>query len=111
MKEGVNGGDGWRDSRPGPAGWRPDPVAPHRAAETNKSKLAAPDSSAPTREPEMPERKHARGPRLFWRDRSRWRSEERRVGEEGRARGWGEGDRRGERGRTMERLAGPIRGK
>src|SRR5205814_4697061 len=36
--------------------------------------LAAPDSSAPTREPEMPERKHARGPRLFWRDRSRWRA-------------------------------------
>src|SRR2546423_15481425 len=56
------------------AAWRPDPVAPHRAAETNKSKLAAPDSSAPTREPEMPERKHARGPRLFWRDRSRWRA-------------------------------------
>src|SRR5476649_1354311 len=45
-----------------------EPVEQHRAAETNKSKFAAPASSAPTRQgikrparqPEMPERKHAR---------------------------------------------------
>src|SRR5436305_10570700 len=74
LVDGVHLGTRRRGSPARSAAWRPEPVAPHRAAETNKSKLAAPDSSAPTREPEMPERKHARGPRLFWRDRSRWRA-------------------------------------
>ncbi len=35
---------------------------------------AAPDSSAPTREPEMPERSTPETPVLFGRDRSRWRA-------------------------------------
>jgi len=48
------------------------PRAASRPAETIKLNYAAPDSSAPTREPEMPERSTPETLQLFWRDRSRW---------------------------------------
>src|SRR5256885_5368118 len=91
------------------AAWRPDPVAPHRAAETNKSKLAAPDSSAPTREPERPERKNSRLQRLFYLDCRLLLATPKQRADHGLALARVEGDRRGERGGMMERFAGPIR--